>query len=102
MPEQLILTVTVSWIWPVGQFGYDQGEIRWMRRTGPWDFESEILLNLSGAINVCIADLDGNGTLDIAALISQQWEEMHVFLNDGKGNFKSKVVWGSTNEDYSL
>jgi len=85
----------------VGQFGYDQGEIRWMRRTGPWEFESEILLNLSGAINVCVADFDGNGTQDFAALISQQWEEMHIFLNDGNGNFNSKVVWGSTNEDYS-
>ncbi len=85
----------------VGQFGYDQGEVRWMRRTGPWEFDSEILLNLSGTINVCIADFDGNGAQDIAALVSQQWEELHVFLNDGQGNFKSKLVWGSTNEDYS-
>ena len=85
----------------VGQFGYDQGEVRWMRRTGPWEFESEILLNLSGTINVCIADFDGNGAQDFAALVSQQWEEIHVFLNDGTGHFSSKVVWGSTNEDYS-
>jgi hypothetical protein len=85
----------------VGQFGYDQGEIRWMRRTGLWEFESEVLLSLSGTINVTISDYDGNGTLDFAALVSQQWEEMHLFFNDGKGNFTNKVVWGSTNEDYS-
>lgn len=85
----------------VGQFGYDQGEVRWMRNTGLWEFESEVLLSLSGTINVCVADFDGNGALDFAALVSQQWEEIHLFLNDGTGRFTSKVVWGSTNEDYS-
>lgn len=85
----------------VGQFGYDQGEVRWMRRTGPWTFASEVLLKLSGTVNVVIADFDDNGALDFAALVSQQYEEMHVFFNDGSGNFRSRVVWGSTNEDYS-
>lgn len=84
----------------VGQFGYDQGEVRWMRRTGPWSFESEILVDLSGDINVCVADFNGDGHQDIAALISQQWEEIYVFLGDGKGHFTRKLVWGSTNEDY--
>jgi hypothetical protein len=86
----------------VAQFGYDQGEVRWMRRVGPWEFESEILLSLSGPTNVCVADFDGNGTLDFAVLVSQQWEEVYVFFNDGRGKFTSKVIWGSTNEDYSL
>lgn len=84
----------------VGQFGYDQGEIRWMRNLGGWQFESKILLNLSGTINVCVADLNGDRTLDIIALVSQQWEEIHLFENDGKGNFTPKIIFGSTNEDY--
>ncbi|AOS43565.1 FG-GAP repeat protein [Lacunisphaera limnophila] len=84
----------------VGQFGYDQGEIRWMRNLGNWQFESKILLNLSGTINVCVADLNGDRTLDIVALVSQQWEEIHLFENDGKGNFTGKIIFGSTNEDY--
>jgi hypothetical protein len=85
----------------VGQFGYDQGEVRWMRRTGPWTFESEILLDLSGTVNVCVADFDGNGTKDFAAQVSQQWEEIHLFSNQGGGKFTRKVIWGSTNEDYA-
>jgi len=85
----------------VGQFGYDQGEVRWMRQVRPWVFESETLIRLSGAINVCVADFDGNGSLDIAAQISQQWEEIHLCYNDGEGNFDTEVVWGSTNEDYA-
>ncbi len=85
----------------VAQFGYDQGEVRWMRRTDDWSFESHVVLSLSGSINVCVADFDENGSQDFAVLVSQQWEEIHLFQNNGKGQFTSKVIWGSTNEDYS-
>jgi hypothetical protein len=84
----------------VGQFGYDQGEIQWMENMGNWRFKSHHLLNLSGTINVCVADLCGHGALDIAAVVSQQWEEIYLFQNDGSGNFTNKRLWGSTNEDY--
>ena len=85
----------------VAQFGYDQGEIRWMERTGPWEFTSHNLLNLSGTINVCVADLTGDHRPDIAALVSQQWEEVHLFINQGYGQFSDKVIFGSTNEDFA-
>jgi len=84
----------------VAQFGYHQGEIRWMENLGDWQFRSHNLLNLSGAINVCVADMTGNGRLDIVALVSQQWEEVYLFENDGRGNFTNKIIFGSTNEDY--
>ncbi len=84
----------------VAQFGYDQGEIRWMRNLGNWQFESHILLSLSGTINVCNADMNGDGTTDIVAVVSQQWEEIYLFENDGTGNFTHKVIYGSTNEDF--
>lgn len=84
----------------LAQFGYDQGEVSWLERTGPWEFKRHVLSDLSGAINVCIADFDGDGRPDIAALISQQWEEIYVFLNKGGGRFESNRIWGSTNEDY--
>jgi hypothetical protein len=84
----------------VAQFGYDQGEIRWMRNLGNWKFESHILLSLSGTINVCVADMTGHGHKDIVAVVSQQYEEIYLFENDGNGNFTNKVLFGSTNEDY--
>ncbi|MBE2213341.1 MAG: VCBS repeat-containing protein [Opitutaceae bacterium] len=83
----------------VGQFGYDQGEIRWLEQTSPWQFKEHVLLELSGAINVLVADFNGDRRLDIVALISQQWEEIYFFENTG-GAFRSKRIWGSTNEDY--
>lgn len=84
----------------VAQFGYIRGEVRWMRNLGDWRFESRILLNLSGAINVGIADLNGDRSPDIVALFSQQWEEIHLFENDGKGNFTDRIIFGSSNEDF--
>ena len=85
----------------VGQFGYDQGEIQWMENLGEWKFRGHPLLSLPGTINVCIADFNGDRTPDIAAIVSQQYEEIHLFTNDGKGNFTGSVIWGSTNEDYA-
>lgn len=84
----------------VGQFGYDQGEIRWMENRGGWEFTSHILLSLAGTINVCVADLTGDGALDIAALVSQQYEEIHLLEGNGRGGFTDKIIFGSTNEDY--
>ncbi len=84
----------------VAQFGYDDGEIRWMENKGNWQFESHNLLNLSGTIHTPPADMDGDGDLDIVALVSQEWEEIYVFSNDGKAGFKPNMVYGSTNEDF--
>jgi len=84
----------------LAQFGYDEGEVSWLERTGPWEFRRHVLLNLSGAINVCIADFSGTGRPDIAAVVSQQWEEIYLFQNLGGGRFATRHLWGSTNEDF--
>jgi hypothetical protein len=84
----------------VGQFGYDQGEIRWMENMGNGQFQSHNLLNLCGTINVCVADMTGDGNQDIVAVVSHHWQEIYLFKNDGNGNFTNRVIWGSTNEDY--
>jgi len=84
----------------VGQFGYDDGKIRWMENLGGWNFESHDLLELSGTIHTPVGDLDGDGDLDIAAVVSQEWEEIYVFENDGKGMFDRHLVYGATNDDF--
>ena len=84
----------------VAQFGYDQGEIRWMENQGGLLFESHQLLSLPGTIHVPVADMDGDGDLDITAVVSQTWEQIYVFENDGRGNFESHIVYGATNEDF--
>jgi len=84
----------------VAQFGYDDGETRWIENLGNWKFKSHILQSLSGPINVEIVDMNNDGFLDIVSIVSQEWEEIYCFVNDGKGNFKPKLIWGSNNEDF--
>jgi hypothetical protein len=84
----------------VAQFGYDDGETRWIENLGNWKFKNHILQNLSGPINVEIVDIDKDGDNDIISIVSQEWEEIYCFVNDGKGNFQPKLLWGSNNEDF--
>lgn len=84
----------------VAQFGYDDGETRWIENKGNWKFESHILQYLSGPINVELVDIDADNDLDIISLVSQEWEEIYCFINDGKGSFKPKLLYGSSNQDY--
>jgi len=86
----------------LAQFGYDQGEVAWLENTGqsPWHFQRHVILDLSGAVNVVVADFNGDRHPDIVALLSQQWEEVFYFQNSGSGSFTRQRIWGSTNEDY--
>ena len=84
----------------VAQFGYDDGETRWIENLANWMFKNHILQNLSGPINVEILDIDKDKDLDIIALVSQEWEEIYCYVNDGKGNFQSRLLFGSSNQDF--
>lgn len=84
----------------VAQFGYAQGETRWMKNLGDWKFGSHTVSSLSGCIHVPVADFNGDGKDDFAALISQEWEEIHLFANRGEGVIEDRLLWGSTNEDF--
>lgn len=84
----------------VAQFGYDEGEIRWMENRGDWTFESHPLLSLSGTIHTPVGDMDGDGDPDITAVVAQEWEEIYVFENLEAGRFETHRVYGSTNSDF--
>ena len=81
-------------------FGYDDGETGWLENKGGWRFELHTLLRLSGTINTAIADINNDGRPDIVALVSQEWEEIWAFVNEGRGRFTPRMIWGSTNPDF--
>lgn len=82
------------------EFGYDDGETRWMENLGGWNFRSHVLQHLSGPINVELVDIDKDNDLDMITLVSQEWEEIYLYVNDGKGGFKINLIYKSTNEDF--
>lgn len=87
----------------VAVFGYARGEVVWLenrgKTNGEWHFRDHQLLDRPGVIHVPLADLDGDGDLDIAAVISQEEEEVWAFENLGGGKFKSRRIYASPNYD---
>lgn len=84
----------------VGQFGYIEGEIRWMQNLGDWKFQSHVLLREPGTIHTPVADFDGDGKLDFAALVSQDSEAIHLFTNSGGGELRDVILWKSENPNW--
>jgi hypothetical protein len=84
----------------VAGFGYDNGETLWLENRGGWDFVPHVIQQLSGVINAVIVDINGDKRPDIVTLVSQEWEEVWAFVNQGGGQFSPKMLWGSTNSDY--
>lgn len=83
----------------VSVFGYNRGEVLWLENQGDFKFEKHTLLIAPGAIHVPIADYDQDGDPDIAAIITQDEEELWGFENIGNGNFKKHKLWMTNNYD---
>src|SRR6266568_3193895 len=87
----------------VGVFGYARGEVLWLenrgKKDGQWHFLDHQLLDRPGVIHVPVGDLDGDGDLDIAAVVSQDEEELWLFENLGQGQFKPRRIYASPNYD---
>jgi hypothetical protein len=84
----------------VAQFGYDYGETRWIENLGDWNFEHHILQRVSGGIHCEIADMNQDGFLDLALLVSQEWEEIYIFAGDGKGHFSESRIFSAENKEF--
>ncbi|MBT6282513.1 MAG: tetratricopeptide repeat protein [Phycisphaerae bacterium] len=85
----------------VAQFGYTQGQVQWFENEGDWDFTPHQLINRSGAIHAPIVDIDNDGDLDIVALLSQEWETVVAFVNNGSGSFMPEILHDVADADFS-
>ncbi len=83
----------------VAVFGYARGEILWLENRGDGQFRDHELFVAAGTIHVPIADFDGDGDLDIAAVVSQDSEEVWVLENQGAGSFHPRRLFASINFD---
>lgn len=92
----------------VGAFGWRlKGNVTvMMNRTADWSrpaFDRVVIDPRPGAVAVSVLDLDGDKRLDVVAYVSQEHEQVVAYLGDGKGAFRTQVLykaphpnWGST------
>jgi tetratricopeptide (TPR) repeat protein len=85
----------------VAQFGYTEGQVQWFENMGDWNFTPHQLINRSGAIHAPIVDIDNDGDLDIVTLLSQEWETVVAFVNNGKGSFMPDILHDVADADFS-
>lgn len=84
----------------LAMFGYFEGESRVLFGKGNADFDEIVISMLEGAVDAPVADYDNDGDLDIALLVSQDWEEVYLYENKGNRRFEQRFIWGSDNKDF--
>ena len=83
----------------VAVFGYNRGGVWWLENRGEFAFREHQLLSMPGVIHVPIADFDGDQRPDIAAIVTQDEEELWAFQNLGEGAFRARRLWRTFNFD---
>lgn len=83
----------------VAEFGFDSGRVWWLENRGSGRFREHLLLTAPGPVHVPLADFDGDGDLDIAALVTQDHEEVWGFENLGDGQFRKRLLHSTLNFD---
>jgi hypothetical protein len=84
----------------VAVFGWRKtGEILYLEnRTTDWskpEFVPHVVDSRHGAIHVPVCDLNGDGKPDFVALISQEYETVVAFLNEGGGRFRKETIYSA-------
>jgi hypothetical protein len=60
-------------------------------------FEMRRVDGRQGAVHIPIVDLNNDGRPDFLALLSQQYESVVAFINDGGANFTAKTIFDAKN-----
>jgi hypothetical protein len=78
----------------VAAFGHrSTGGVGWLEQREDGEFDYHVLIAKPGAIHVPVVDLDGDGALDIVALVSQHTEEIVLLRGNGAGEFRSETLY---------
>ena len=77
----------------VSCFGNNLGRLSWWESMADGTYREHELLPIPGTLRTEVADFDGDGRLDIAALVAQETEALFLFLGDGRGGFTRSTVF---------
>jgi hypothetical protein len=76
----------------VCSFGNHLGRFSWFENKGDGRYEEHGLLDRPGAVRAEVRDFNGDGRPDLLVLMAQAREAFHLFLNQGKGEFKMETL----------
>jgi hypothetical protein len=81
----------------VADFGFHRtGKILLLENRGPRQrpqFEAHEIDPRPGTTTLPLADFNGDGRLDFVAAVSQEYETIDLFLNQGQGRFHRRTLW---------
>ena len=84
------------------EFGNFHGSVFWLEAEDNGTWTRHNLDNRSGAIHAFPFDSDGDGDLDIAVSLSQVYEEVNIYRNDGGANFTKVSLFNDHNSNYGM
>ena len=86
----------------VCEFGNLQGSIFWLEALDNGSWARHNFDERPGAIHAYPVDLDDDGDLDIAVSLSQLYEEVNVYRNDGTGQFTKHSIIDKNDTYYGM
>ena len=85
----------------IAEFGHRiAGSVAWLEQGPDGEFSLHRIFEKAGTIHVSVTDLNGDGTLDIVALVSQETEAVIALLNDGSGNFEPRTLFDAGGPEF--
>ena len=73
-------------------FGNYLGKFSWFENLGGWKYQEHPLIELPGALNSIVFNANKKGLPDLIALMAQAREGVHLFVNQGRGEFRENVL----------
>lgn len=89
----------------VAEFGFEKvGRLLWLEtlsnKDGLPDTKLHVIDPRHGSIHAPVIDLDNDGDKDVIALISQEYETIMAYLNDGHGAFEEQILFQADNPSF--
>ena len=73
-------------------FGNYLGKFSWFENLGAAGYREHPLIELPGALNSLIFDVNKQGLPDVIVLMAQAREGIHLFQNQGGGEFQEQII----------
>lgn len=89
----------------VAIFGWRKaGKLIWLEQlqadSGELQFKEHLINKRHGYSHVPLVDIDSDGDMDFIALISQEFEAIELYRNDGHGVFEQSVLFQADNPSF--